>query len=263
MPPLLASWLLALGANLLLFSVIWAWATWRRDVSVVDAWWSIGFLVVAVVAVAHGGEVDLRKALVLGCAGLWALRLSLYLARRNHGAAEDRRYAAMRKRSAPSFGARSLVTVFWLQALLATSIALPLALVLARPPLGPLGLLDFAGFLLFAIGFAFEAIGDAQLARFRADPANRGAVLARGVWRYTRHPNYFGEACLWWGLGTVALAASQGWLGLASVVLLTALLLRVSGVSLLERDIADRRPAYREYVARTSAFLPWPPKSPV
>jgi steroid 5-alpha reductase family enzyme len=161
----------------------------------------------------------------------------------------------MRRRNNPGFAWKSLYLVFGLQAILAWLIAMPLmAAVAGATPVGPL---DYAGIALWALGMIFEAVGDWQLARFKADPANRGKVMDRGLWRYTRHPNYFGESCLWWGYYLLAVAAG-GWWTLFSPVLMTFLLLRVSGVALLEKDIGERRPAYRDYMRRTNAFIPGP-----
>lgn len=257
---MLIAWLAGFVVNLLVFTAVWGWSVRRRDVSVVDAWWSLAFLMAAGVAATFGGPLDSRKVVLLVAIGLWGLRLSLYLARRNHNQPEDRRYAAMRAAQGEGFSARSLVTVFWLQATLAALIGLPHLLVLAQPSAGQLGWIDAVALLLFVVGFGFESAADAQLAAFKAHPESRGQVLDRGVWRYSRHPNYFGEACLWWGFGVAALAVPHGWLAVPSVVLMTYLLLRVSGVTLLEKDIGERRPAYRGYIARTSAFLPWPPR---
>ena len=168
----------------------------------------------------------------------------------------------MRERNQPEFGLKSLYLVFMLQAVLAWLVSAPLLAGLAG--VEPTGWLDIAGFALGAFGLVFEATGDAQMARFKANPAHKGQVMDRGLWRYTRHPNYFGECCVWWGLWLMALGA--GGLGAAwsivSPALMTFLLVRVSGVALLEKDITERRPAYRDYIARTSAFVPWPPRQP-
>lgn len=191
---------------------------------------------------------------------VWGLRLGIHILVRSRGKGEDRRYAAMRERRGASFVWLSLFSVFWLQAALLVFVSLPLlAAIGAREPAG-FGALDAAGAVLFAVGFLFEAVGDAQLVRFKRDPANRGEVLDRGLWRYSRHPNYFGDATLWWGLFLFALAVPGGWRFVASPLLMTFLLLRVSGVTLLERDLSDRKPAYRDYVRRTPAFVPWFPK---
>jgi steroid 5-alpha reductase family enzyme len=189
--------------------------------------------------------------------GLWGARLSGYIAWRNAGEGEDHRYQAIRARNEPHFRWKSLYLVFGLQGVLAWIVSAPLLAAIASP--APYRWLDAAGVALFVLGFLFEAIADLQLTRFRADPANRGRVLDRGLWRYTRHPNYFGEFCIWWGFYLMALAAGGAWT-IVSPALMTILLLRVSGVALLEKDIGERRPAYRDYVAHTSAFFPWLPR---
>jgi steroid 5-alpha reductase family enzyme len=199
-----------------------------------------------------------RALLVLVLVALWSARLAIYIGWRNHGHGEDRRYQQIRARNNPGFEWKSLYLVFGLQALLAWVISLPL--LAAIHSVAPLGLLDAAGVLLWVLGFFFEAVGDAQLARFKADPAHRGQVMDKGLWRYTRHPNYFGEFCLWWGYYLLAVAAG-GWWSLPAPLLMSLLLLKVSGVTLLEQDIAERRPGYREYVQRTSAFVPRAPRT--
>ena len=187
---------------------------------------------------------------------MWAIRLAGYLGwRKLREPEEDHRYQAIRRRAGPGFRWSSLWIVFGFQALLAWVVSLPL-LPAARDA-SPLGLLDAAGALLVGIGIVFETVGDAQLARFKADPANRGQVMDRGLWRYTRHPNYFGDFCVWWGLYAVAVAAG-GWWSVPGPLLMSVLLLRVSGVTLLEHDIGTRRPGYAEYVRVTNAFFPGP-----
>ena len=160
----------------------------------------------------------------------------------------------------PRFRWSSLFIVFWFQAVLAWLISLPLLVAMQGEPQDAPRLLDAVGVVLFAVGFGFEAVGDWQMARFKADSANRGRVLDRGLWRYTRHPNYFGEAVLWWGLWFLAGATRGALWTIVSPVLMTWLLLRVSGVRLLESALLNEKPAYRDYVARTSAFLPMPPR---
>lgn len=235
----------------------WAASVAKRDASIVDCLWSLFFLLALGVYVAQTGAGGARTWLVLTLVALWALRLSGYLAWRNWGAPEDRRYGALRLRHEPGFAWKSLYLVFGLQALLAAALSAPL--LAAASASSPLNALDLAGVALWLAGFAIETIADLQLARFKADPANRGRVLDRGIWRYSRHPNYFGEAVLWWGYYLIAAAAGASWTVFAPLAM-TYLLLRVSGVALLERDIHERRPGYLEYVARTSAFVPWPPR---
>jgi steroid 5-alpha reductase family enzyme len=235
----------------------WLIATARRNVAVVDSLWGL-FLLAAMVVYCSAGT-SVRGVLVLALVGVWAVRLSAYVTWRNRGQPEDRRYQAIRAAREPGFWWKSAYVVFGLQAVLAWIISLPLhAAAMSRGALGPL---DALGAALFVSGFAFETIGDAQLARFKGDPAHRGAVMDRGLWRYTRHPNYFGECCVWWGLYAIALGAGAWW-SVPGPLLVTVLLLKVSGVSLLEKDIGQRRPAYADYMARTPAFLPGRPRPP-
>jgi steroid 5-alpha reductase family enzyme len=252
----------------LLPALLLALATWLaslplRDASLADRTWSLmialpGVAYALLLAPQAGTHDRITWMLVLVC--VWALRLAAHITWRNRGHGEDRRYAAMRAEHGASFPLRSLFTVFLLQAVLAWIVSWPLLAGAASTR--ELGILDWIGAGVAAFGIVFEAVADAQLARFRADPANRGQVMQHGLWRYSRHPNYFGEACIWWGLGAMALAGgglAAAWT-LASPLLMTVLLLRVSGVTLLEKDITERRPAYRDYIGRTSAFVPRPPR---
>jgi len=250
-----ALWLAALPALLALGLVAWAVATARRNVGLVDVFWSLFFLLATVVYAAAAPVTPARATLLVPLVALWSLRLSGYLALRNWSAPEDRRYAALRARHEPGFAWKSLYLVFGLQALLAWLISAPLAAALAAR--APLGALDLLGALVALSGTAWEAIADAQLARFKADPANAGRVMDRGLWALSRHPNYFGEFCVAWGFFLIALGAGAWWTAFAPA-LMSLLLLRVSGVTLLESDIAERRPGYRDYVARTNAFFPGP-----
>jgi steroid 5-alpha reductase family enzyme len=235
----------------------WLGSLWLRRVDIVDSLWSLMFLLAGLVYAQVSGLTSARACLLLWLVGIWAIRLSVYLSVRCAGHEEDRRYRAMRARYGPGFHVASLWRVFGLQALLAWLISVPLlGAALGGSPLGPL---DYAGALLWAVGFVFEAGGDWQLARFKADPANHDRVMDRGLWRYTRHPNYFGDTCMWWGFYLLALSAGAWW-SFPGPLLMTFLLLRVSGVTLLERTIGKRRPAYADYVRRTNAFLPGPPR---
>ena len=240
-------------------------ATWlvslaMRDASIVDPVWGLAFVVIAWATLFQLGGPSAaapRAALLTALVTIWGLRLAIYLAWRKAGMGEDFRYVKMRERFGPSFPWISLVVVFLLQAGLAWVVSLPVqAGQVATTELGPL---DVVGVGLWAFGLAFESVGDLQLARFKRDAANAGRVLDRGLWRYTRHPNYFGDFCVWWGL--FLLAASAGaWWTVVGPLLMSVLLLRVSGVALLERSIAERRPGYEAYVRRTSAFFPRPPR---
>ena len=245
---------LGLGAGALLALTVWTASVPKRDVSIVDSAWGFLVLVPALVVAAVLPQTGPRTAAVLGLATLWAVRLSIYIAWRHRGQPEDRRYQAIRRRNDPHFQWKSLYLVFGLQALLGWLVAAPLMAAVASP--APWNGLDVLGLALAAFGLLFEAVADAQMARFRADPGNRGRVMDRGLWRFSRHPNYFGECCLWWGLWLVAAAAGAWWTVL-SPLLMTVLLLKVSGVPLLEKDLGRLRPGYADYVRRTPAFVPW------
>lgn len=254
----LALWLQSLAALAVFAAAGWLVSLPIRNVSIVDGMWSLMFLLAAGVYAWGQPALGTRALLVLAMAAVWALRLALYISWRNHGHGEDFRYQQIRARNEPGFAVKSLYLVFGLQAVLAWIISLPL--LAAVNSTGPLTALDYAGIALWVIGMVFEAGGDAQLARFKADPANRGKVMDRGLWRYTRHPNYFGDFCVWWGFFLVALAAG-GWWSVIGPVLMSVLLLKVSGVALLEKDIGERRPEYRDYVRRTNAFFPGLPRA--
>ena len=246
------------GAALLLVAVVfWVISLVRNDVSTVDSLWSLMFLLVALVYSAVSGLTGQREFLILVMVTLWALRLSVYITWRNHGKPEDYRYQEIRANNEPGFRYKSLYIVFVLQAVLAWIISLPLAAAIGGQ--SAIGFLDYAGITLFAVGFVFEALGDLQLSRFRADPENAGKVLDQGLWRYTRHPNYFGNFTIWWGFYLVALSAG-GWWTIVSPLLMTFLLLKVSGVALLEKDISGRRPQYQQYIRRTNTFFPGLPR---
>lgn len=255
---MLSHWLAALPAIAGLSLVAWATATARRNVGLVDIFWPLFFLAAAAAYAVSGAVGEPRGWLAIALVTAWALRLSGYLAARNWNAPEDRRYRAIRERNEPGFAWKSLYLVFGLQALLAWLISAPLAPAIRAA--GPLGVVDAIGGALAVFGIAYEAAADRQLARFLAQPGNSGRVMDRGLWRYSRHPNYFGEFCVWWGLYLLTAGAGGAWT-VFSPLLITFLLLRVSGVSLLEKDIRERRPGYREYVRRTNAFFPGPPRT--
>jgi steroid 5-alpha reductase family enzyme len=240
----------------------WLVSLWRRDASIVDVVWGLGFAALAVASALLGAGVPARRWLVACLAVLWGLRLAAYLFWRNRGKPEDYRYQAMRRHWGARFPLVSLVTVFGLQGALMYAISLPLQVACAAHAPAELGWLDAAGALAWVAGMAFETVGDAQLTRFRADPANAGRVLDTGLWRYTRHPNYFGDCLLWWGLFAIAASTPGGVYTVVSPILMTILLRRVSGVTLLERSLARRKPGWADYAARTNAFLPGPPRRP-
>lgn len=240
--------------------LLWLVSVARRDASVVDPFWGPGFVIIATTAYLVGEGFEPRRLLVVAMVAIWGLRLGLHLLTRNLHEGEDRRYRAMRDHWGASFWWVSLGTVFLLQGVLMWIISMPIQVVAAAsgPPAFTPG--DALGATLWAIGMFFETVGDWQLRRFKADPTNKGKVFDRGLWAYTRHPNYFGDAMVWWGVFTVATSVPGGWWTVFGPVLMTFFLVSVSGVAMLERDIAERRPEYRAYIERTSAFIPWPPR---
>jgi steroid 5-alpha reductase family enzyme len=255
--PLLLSLLSGLVALVALAFCTWTVSLAKRDVSIVDSVWSVMILLAGGVYAAVQLVPTDRAWWVLALVAIWSVRLAGYITWRNWGEGEDHRYQAIRARNQPNFEWKSLYLVFVLQAVLAWIVSLSLLAAMASER--PWGWLDTLGVAVVVFGIVFEAVGDAQLAAFKARPENRGQVMSRGLWRYTRHPNYFGEFCVWWGFYLIALSAG-GWWALLSPLLMSVLLMKVSGVALLEKDIGERRPAYRDYIARTNAFFPGTPR---
>jgi steroid 5-alpha reductase family enzyme len=253
-----AAWCAALPFLVGAATLTWLISLPLRNVAIIDSLWSLMLFVAGVIYALGSDPRAPRLSLVLWLLAIWALRLAVYVTARNAGHGEDRRYQQIRARNQPGFAVKSLYLVFWLQAGLAWVISLPLLGAFSGNQ--PLRWLDGLGLALWLVGFAFETTGDWQLARFKKDPANADKVMDRGLWRYTRHPNYFGECCLWWGFYCFALSAGAWW-AFVGPLLLTFLLLRVSGVALLEKDIGNRRPQYADYVLKTNAFFPGPPRN--
>ena len=247
----------ALIAILALMTVLWLVSIYVQDVSIVDLFWGPAIALGGFVYWLEQSPAVMRANLVLVAALLWAARLGIYLYLRNAGKPEDRRYRDMRERNAPGFEYKSIYLVFGLQGVLAWVVGLPLYGGIVSS--APLNWLDALGFSLFAFGLIWESVADFQLARFLSSRQNTDAVMDSGLWRYSRHPNYFGEFCLWWGLWLVAAAAGAAWT-IVGPILLSLFLFKVSGVALLEKDISGRRPAYQAYIDRTSAFFPLPPR---
>jgi len=239
--------------------LVWLLSLARRDASIVDPFWGSGFVIVALTASWLNFPPSARTTLLVALTAVWGLRLSLFLLWRNWGHEEDRRYQAMRANHGARFWWVSLFTVFMLQAVILWFVSLPIQVAASQEETNPLHWLDGLGVLIWTIGFAFEAVGDWQLARFKADPANTGRVMDRGLWRFTRHPNCFGDFAVWWGLYLIA-AAGGAWWTLLSPLAMSFLLLKVSGVTLLEKTITDRRPDYANYRIRTNAFFPGLPR---
>ena len=258
MSPILEAFLAGGAVVLGAASLLWLASVRLRDASIVDGFWGLAFVLAAFAYRAFGPPAGPRQLLALALVTIWGVRLAAYIGWRNRGGGEDYRYRAMREASGPSFWWRSYFRVFLLQGLLVSLIATPHLMLQAAEQPHAWQWSDAVGLLLWLVGFYFEAVGDWQMARFKADPANRGRVMRSGLWALTRHPNYFGDATVWWGFFFLALAAPGGYWTLPSVVIMNLLLVKVSGVALLEKTIHQRRPAYREYIRSTPAFVPWP-----
>ncbi len=241
-------------------SLLWIISVIIKNVSIVDLFWGFGFVLTNVYYFISTDGLGLRKVILLILVSIWGLRLTGYLSWRNIGKGEDYRYKQFRRK----YGEKrywwiSFFQTFLLQGILMWLISAPLLGAQYYGPGKSLGILDYTGMVLWITGFIFETFGDYQLARFKADPSNKGKVLSSGLWRYTRHPNYFGDSAVWWGYGFLCLGAGSIWPVLGSI-LMTALIIKVSGVALLERNLVDKKPEYREYIEKTSAFIPWFPK---
>ncbi len=246
---------------------LWGISVVLQDVSLVDIGWGVGFvLIVWCTWLLTAGEVvsdqPVPSRWVLPVlTTLWGLRLASYLAWRNIGQPEDKRYAQLRSTMNPGFWWKSLVVVFGLQGAIMWLVSQPLQWGVAHAQPGwRLG--HLIGIALWTLGILFETLGDWQLARFKRVPENAGRVLKQGLWRYTRHPNYFGDFCVWWGLYLVSVAHGGHLWTIVGPMVMSILLMRVSGVTLLERSSMAEKPEFADYAARTNAFFPWPPRSP-
>lgn len=255
-------WLVGLGTVSVMMVLVWAVSLVRKDASLVDRVWGLAFVVAAWSYAHYADPPTARTWLVLALVTIWGVRLSGYITWRNWGEGEDKRYQAMRRRKPAAFPLRSLATIFLLQAVLAWFISMPLlAATTADAPEGLIWL-DYLAVVLWLVGFVFEAGGDWQLSRFLSDPANRGKVMDRGLWRYTRHPNYFGDTAVWWSFFLLALSTGAWW-SVVGTATMTYLIVKVSGVALTDRNMSkggSTREGYDEYVRRTNAFIPGPPK---
>lgn len=247
------------GWVMLMLTLVW-WASVRlTNAGIVDPFWGLGFVVLCVHFFVSGMGDDTRRLAVLVLCAVWGLRLFGYLFWRNWGKPEDYRYQQFRNHyGAHRYWWFSFFQVFLLQGVLLWLISLPLLVAQFSPR--PWNLIDALACVVWLIGFLFESVGDYQLMKFKSSPDNKGKLLTTGVWKYTRHPNYFGDACVWWSFGLFAMAAGSYWPMLSSL-LMTWLLLRVSGVALLERALKKQKPGYEDYMSNTPAFFPWFPKS--
>jgi steroid 5-alpha reductase family enzyme len=239
---------------------LWSVSIIIKNVSIVDLFWGFGFVLAGWFYFLHTDGYEPRKMILMTLVTIWGLRLTGYLTWRNAGRGEDFRYRQFRQ----NYGERrywwvSFFQTFLLQGVLMWLISAPLLGAQINTSSGSLGMADYLGMTFWIIGFIFEAGGDFQLARFRADPSNKGKVLNTGFWRYTRHPNYFGDTAVWWGFGLISIAAGS-WLAALGSLLMTALIIKVSGVALLEKSLVSEKPQYRDYIEKTSSFFPWFPK---
>ena len=241
--------------------LLWLVSIALKNASIVDIFWGLGFVVVAWICFFSTTGFEPRKILLTTLVTIWGLRLSIYLFWRNHGQGEDYRYQSLRARIGKNFPIISLFVVFIFQGLLIWLISLPIQATQASSEPTQFTIFDVVGIMLWFIGIFFESVGDSQLASFKSDPNNTGKVMDRGLWKYTRHPNYFGDALLWWGIFCIALSVPNGWWMVVSPIVMTTLLMKISGVALLEKTLKKTKPQYEEYVRKTNAFLPWFPKS--
>lgn len=253
-------YLLGLAAILLFMVVIWLISLALKDSSIVDIFWGTGFVLVGIVYFALTDGYEIRKMILMALVVAWGLRLSLYIGWRNLGKGEDFRYQKWREQHGASYWWVSFFRVYLLQGVILWIISVPLLAAQFSPVPASITLFDVLGIGLWGAGFFFEAVGDWQLARFKANPQNKGQVLQTGLWRYTRHPNYFGDAVLWWGFFCFALSVPGGAFTFFSPLVMTILLMRVSGVALLEKSLRQTKPGYQEYIEKTSAFFPMPPR---
>jgi len=242
-----------------LMVAVWLLSLFKKDASIVDGFWGLGFVAIAVSCYLAADGYHSRKTLITTLTAVWGIRLAIHILWRNFGKGEDFRYQAMRKRFGKRFPIISLFTVFGLQGVLMWIVSLPIQIAEISPEPRRLLWLDWLGASLWLIGFLFESIGDLQLTLFRVNPSNKGKVMDRGLWRYTRHPNYFGDAVMWWGLFVIAMAAPGGWWTVIGPLIMTGLLMKVSGVALLEKTLTKTKPEYASYIQRTNAFFPWLP----
>ena len=246
-----------------LMVLLWGVSLAMRDSSIADIYWGIGFVVAAWFTYFNSDGVQARRVLVLALVTVWGLRLSGYLLWRNWGK-EDPRYARFRKNVEEKGGNYALETLKWvylLQGFFMWVTALVLIFAISVDAPEELGVTGYAGFALWLLGMFFEVVGDAQLARFKANPASAGKIMDQGLWRYTRHPNYFGEACVWFGFLLIAADNPAGLVTIVSPAIMLYALMGPTGKALLERRMRKSRPGFEDYVRRTSGFFPMPPKA--
>ncbi len=255
------AYLVGLGVILIFMTAIWLVSVLIKNSSIVDIFWGAGFVVAAIAyfALTPDGYI-IRKGLLTGLVAIWGLRLSVHIGVRNMGHGEDFRYQKWRDQHGTSYWWVSFFRVYVLQGVIMWLVSAPLLAAMIHSNPSSITVFDMIGVVVWAIGFYFEAVGDWQLMRFKSNPENKGKLLTTGVWAWSRHPNYFGDACQWWGFWLIAVSIPGGWLTILSPLLMTYLLVRVSGVALLERSLRKSKPGYETYVANTPAFVPRPPR---
>lgn len=251
----------AFGVLMAFLTGLWVVSLIIKDASIIDIFWGPGYVIMAwFYYFASSGPGSFRNVLLCTLVTIWGMRLALYIGKRNIGKGEDFRYQEWRKEGGKNYWWISFLRVFLLQGILLWIISSVLYIAMSDGQNFYVTDWDKLGVLIWSIGFYFEAVGDWQLAKFKKNPNNKGKVMNKGLWKYTRHPNYFGDALLWWGYFMFAIPVEGGWKFIFSPILMTYLLLRISGVSLLEKTLTATKPAYKEYKEKTSAFIPWFPK---
>jgi steroid 5-alpha reductase family enzyme len=251
--------ILGFALIMIMMTLLWGVSIIVKNVSIVDLFWGLGFVLTGGFYFLKTDGLEIRKIIILILVAVWGLRLSFYLAWRNIGEGEDFRYKQFREKYGKKYWWLSFFQTFLLQGVLMWFISAPLLGAQYYGRNVPFGIIDILGIIFWITGFIFETTGDLQLARFKADPSNKGKVLDSGLWRYTRHPNYFGDSSVWWGFGLLCLAAGS-YIPILGSVLMTFIIIKISGVGLLEKSLKNKKPGYREYVEKTSAFIPWFPK---
>jgi steroid 5-alpha reductase family enzyme len=253
-------YLQGLGLIIIMMSILWIISIIIKNVSIVDLFWGLGFLLSGSFYFLKTDGFEPRKIILIILVAFWAIRLSGYLTWRNSGKGEDFRYRQFRKEYGEDrYWWISFFQTFLLQGILMWLISAPILGAQYYGNNRDLGIFDYAGIFFWITGFLFETIGDLQLARFKSNPLNKGKVMNKGLWHYTRHPNYFGDTAVWWGFGFICLGAGS-YLPFIGSLLMTGLIIKVSGVALLEKSLVEKKPEYKDYIEKTSAFFPWFPR---
>ena len=254
------NFLIALSVIVFLMVILWLISIPLKNVSIVDAFWGMGFVVVNATYFILEPHSYTRTIVVLALVSIWGIRLSAYLFKRNYGKEEDFRYQEFRRHYGVNrYWWVSFFQVFILQGSLIMIVSLPLFGIYGETANNELNSIDYIALLCWCIGFLFESVGDYQLTKFKKNPANKGAILKTGLWRYTRHPNYFGDATVWFSFGLFSVASGGYWHFIGALVMIY-LIIKISGVAMLEKSLKKTKPGYKEYVESTNTFIPWFPK---